>query len=88
MKGAAQGQWMAGGVCAMRGPQTQTQHNTQLCRPPQLGWNVTCFRLGPVCVCVKYKWKEEDMDEGMSATEHAHSLSKGSRGSHEPFDTL
>lgn len=45
MKGAAQGQWTAGGVCAMRGPQTQTQHNPQLCGPPQLGWNVTCFRI-------------------------------------------
>lgn len=54
MKGAAQGQWMTGGVCAMRGPQTQTQHNTRLCGPPQLGWNVTCFRLGPECV--KHKW--------------------------------
>lgn len=43
MKGTVQGQWMAGGVCAMRGPQTQTQHNTQLHRPPQLCWNVTCF---------------------------------------------
>lgn len=28
MKEAAQREWTAGGVCAMRGPQTQTQHNT------------------------------------------------------------
>lgn len=71
MKGAAQGQRMAGGVCAMWGPQTQTQHNTLLCGPPQLGWNVTCFRRGPVRV--EYKWEEEeeeeDTDGGMSATE-------------------
>lgn len=43
------------GVCYARAPDPDTtQHNTRLCGPPQLGWNVTCFRLGPECV--KHKW--------------------------------
>lgn len=56
------------GVCYARAPDPDTtQHNTRLCGPPQLGWNVTCFRLGPECV--KHKWgKEEDTDGGMSGT--------------------
>lgn len=35
-----------------------------------------------LCVCVKYKWKEEDLDGGMSTTEqHMHRP-------HEPFEKL
>lgn len=73
MKGAAQGQLMVGGVCAMRGPQTQTQHTAPQATTAGLECDLLQIfnaRIRPwMFVSVKCKCGERDVDGGMSATE-------------------